>query len=73
MNGGDLRRDQSIQRHRVNGCIGINHEHVLVERRVDTDDVLDLVVDLKLEWVHWRVEVDLTVLQQLSMRAITHR
>ena len=28
-----------------------------------TDDVLDLVVDLQLERVHWRIEVDLIVFQ----------
>ena len=68
----DLRRDKTIQGERRDSRIGIHHEDVLVEGRVDTNDVLDLVVDLKLERVHWRVEVDLTVLQQLWMRAITH-
>lgn len=59
----DLRRDQAIQGEWRDGCISINHEHVLVERRIDTDDVLDLVVDLQLERVHWRIEVDLIVFQ----------
>ena len=54
-----LRGDESVQRQRCDGRIGVNHEHVLIERRVDTDDVLDLVVDFQLERVHRSVEVDL--------------
>ena len=69
----NLRGDEPVDRHLIHSRIGIHSQNVFVERRIDTDDVLDLVVDLKLERVHWRVEVDLTVLQQLSMRAITHR
>ena len=38
--------------------IGINSEDVLVERRVDTDDIAHLVVDLELKWAHWRIEMD---------------
>lgn len=52
-------RDQPVEREWVNRGIGINHEQVLVERRVHADHILDLVVNLKLQRVHWCVEVDL--------------
>ena len=55
----DLRRDQPVQRERMDGSIGSNREQVLVERRIDTNDVLDLVIDLELQRVHRSVEVDL--------------
>ena len=54
-----VRRDQAIQGKRGDRSIGINHEQVLVKGRVDTDNVLDLVVDLQLEGVHRGIEVHL--------------
>ena len=39
--------------------VGIDHKQILVERGINTDDVLDLVVDFELQGVHWRIEVDL--------------
>ena len=41
------------------GGVGVDHEHVLVERRVDTDDILDLMVHLELEWAHGRIKMNL--------------
>ena len=55
----DLRRDETVQGERSDSRIGINHEHVLVECRIDTNDVLDLVVDLQLQRIHRRIEVNL--------------
>ena len=60
----DLRRDQPVQRQRMDGSIGIDREQVLVERRIDTNDILDLVVDLELQGVHRSVEVNLEEVQQ---------
>ena len=60
-----LRGDEAVQGEGMDGCIGIHHEQILVERRVDTNDVLDLVVDLELQGVHGSVEVDLAEDQQL--------
>ena len=54
-----LRGDEAVQREGMDSSIGIHHEQVLVESRVDTDDILDLVVHFELEGVHGRVEVDL--------------
>ena len=62
-----LRGDQPVQGERRDSGIGIHHEHILVEGRVDTDDVLDLVVHLELKRVHRRIEVDLkTILSSLG-------
>ena len=55
----NARRDQSVDRQGIDCCIGINHEQVLVERGVDSNNVFDLVVHLQLEWIHRCVEVDL--------------
>lgn len=51
--------DQSVERERIDRGIGIDHEQVLVKCRVHTNHVLDLVVNLELQWVHWCVKVDL--------------
>jgi hypothetical protein len=63
------RRDEMAQRSIIDGRIGIDGEEVLVEGRVDTDDVLDLVVHLELERVHRRVEVDLKKGAKISKRS----
>ena len=55
----DLRRNQTIQRQRIHNCIRIHHEQILVERWVYTDDILDLVINLKLQRIHGGIEVDL--------------
>lgn len=55
----DLPRDEPVEGKRVNGGIGIDHEHVFVEGRVHTNNILDLVVNFKLQRVHWRIEVNL--------------
>ena len=39
-------------------CISVDSEDVLVEGRVDTDDVAHLVIDFQLEWTHRRIKVD---------------
>ena len=54
-----LRRDETIEGKRRDRGISINHEQVLVEGRIDSNDVLDLVVDLEFQRVHGGVEVDL--------------
>ena len=43
----------------VDGRVGVDGEQVLVETRVDSNHILDLVVHLELDRVHRRVEVDL--------------
>ena len=48
----DLRGDEAVDRVGLHCSIGIDHEHVLVESRVDTDDILDLVIHFQLEGVH---------------------
>lgn len=53
------RRDKPVERERINGGVGINHENVFVERWVHADYVLDLVINFELQWIHRRVEVDL--------------
>lgn len=55
-----LRRDETIEGKRRDRGISINHEQVLVEGRIDSNDVLDLVVDLEFQRVHGGVEVNLT-------------
>jgi hypothetical protein len=55
----DSRRDQPVERQLLHSRVGVDHEQVLVEARVNANDVLDLVVHLELEGVHRRVEVDL--------------
>ena len=54
-----LRGDEAVQREGMDSSIGIHHEHVLVEGRVDTNDVLDLMINLKFQWIHRRVKVNL--------------
>ena len=54
-----LRRDKTIEGKRRDRGISINHEQVLVEGRIDSNDVLDLVVDLEFQRVHGGVEVNL--------------
>ena len=39
--------------------IRINHEEILVKRGVNANNILDLVVHLKFERVHRRVEMNL--------------
>jgi hypothetical protein len=56
-----IRRDEAVDRVRLDGGVGIHHEQILIERRVHTNDVLDLVVHLELERVHRCVEMDLTI------------
>lgn len=56
-----VRRNQAVDRQRVYNSVGIHHEQILVERRVNADDILYLVVDLELQRIHGRVEVDLHV------------
>ena len=41
----------------VTYCVSIHSEDILVERRVDTNDIPHLVVDLELEGRHRSVEV----------------
>ena len=53
----DVRRDKAVHRQRRYRSVGINHETVLVERGVDTNDVLDLVINLKLQRIHGGIEV----------------
>ena len=62
----DLRRDKTIQGKRRDSRIGIHHEDVLVEGRVDTNDVLDLMVNFQLQRVHGRVEVNLDAERQIK-------
>ena len=54
----DVRRDETINRERVHSHISIYHEQVL-ERRVDSDNVLDLVHLGLAERIHQGVEMDL--------------
>ena len=54
-----LRRDETIEGKRRDRGISINHEQVLVEGRIDSNDVLDLVVDFQFQRVHRGVEVHL--------------
>lgn len=56
-----VRRNQAVDRQRVYNSVGIHHEQIFVERRVNADDILYLVVDLELQRIHGRVEVDLHV------------
>ena len=53
------RRDKPIERERINRSVGINHENVFIERRVHTNYVLDLVINLEFQRVHRGVEVNL--------------
>lgn len=55
----NLRRDETIDRERVNCSIGIYHEQVFVECWVNSNNVLNLVIHLQLERAHRRVKVDL--------------
>ena len=49
--------------------IGIHHEDVLVECRVDTDDVPHLMIDFEFQRGHGFVEVDMVeILQQEDLR-----
>lgn len=57
-----LRRDKPVEGKRVNGGIGVDHEHIFIERRVHANNILDLVVDFELQWVHWCIEVNLGAL-----------
>ena len=50
---------QSIEGKRLNSRVGIHHENIFIERRIDTNNILDLVEHLELEGSHGRVEVDL--------------
>ena len=43
----------------MHGSIGIHHEQILVECRIDADYILDLMVYFKLQWIHGRIEMDL--------------
>lgn len=54
----DEAADEVVQRERVDSRVGVDHQEVLVEGRVDADDVLDLVEDLELGGSHRRIEVD---------------
>ena len=38
--------------------IGIDREDVLIEGRVDTDDVPHLMINFQLQWCHGRIEMD---------------
>jgi hypothetical protein len=53
------RRDETVEGYRGDGGIGIDSKDILVEGRVDTDYVLDLMVYLEFERTHRRSEVDL--------------
>lgn len=55
----DVRRDKPIERKWIDRSISVNHEHVFVERRVHTNNILDLVVNFELQRVHRCVEMDL--------------
>jgi len=55
----DLRGYQAIQGQGLDHSIGINHKQILIEGWVDTDNVLDLVVNLKFQRIHRRAEVNL--------------
>jgi hypothetical protein len=50
--------DEVVEAFGVNGRVGVDGEKVLVERRIDTDDVLDLVVDFEFGGSHRRVEMN---------------
>src|ERR1700753_171113 len=54
-----VRGDETIEGHGINRGVGIRHEHIFVECWIHTDDVLDLVINFELQWVHRRGEVDL--------------
>ena len=54
-----LRRDETIEGKRRDRGISINHEQILIERRVNTNDILDLMIHFQLQWVHRSVKVDL--------------
>lgn len=59
--GVDSRRDQPVQGQLFNSRISIDHEEILVKARIDTDNILDQVVHLELERVHWGIKVYLLV------------
>ena len=54
-----LRGDESVQRQRCDGRIGVNHEQVFVEGRVDTNNILDLMIHLQFQRIHGSIEVNL--------------
>ena len=62
----DARRDQTIQRVRFDCRIGVDGKYVLIERWIDTNDVLDLVVHLQLKRTHGGVEVNLSDAHRVS-------
>ena len=62
-----VRRDQPVEREGIHRGIGINCKQILVKRRVDTNHILDLVVYLELQRVHWRVKVNLFGLSHASL------
>ena len=55
----NLRRYQAIQGKSINNCIGIHHEKIFIEGWIDTNNILDLMVNLKFQWIHRRVKVNL--------------
>jgi hypothetical protein len=54
-----VRGNQAVDGKRIDRCISINHEQIFVEGRIDSNHILDLVVDFQFERVHWTVEMDL--------------
>lgn len=53
------RRNQAVNRVLLNRSISIDGEKIFVECRVDSNNVLNLVVHLQFHRVHGRVEVNL--------------
>lgn len=57
---GPLRRDETIDGEGIDGGISVHHEEIFIECGVDTDDIFNLMIHFELQWVHRRVEMDLS-------------
>jgi hypothetical protein len=48
----NLRRNKAIYGQGLDSCISVNREQIFIERRIDTNNVLYLMVHLELQWIH---------------------
>jgi hypothetical protein len=48
----NLRRNEAIYGQGLDGCISVNRKQVFIERRIDTNDVLYLMIHLELQRIH---------------------